>query len=101
MKAALLAAAALLASPLSALPLAAAAQDKEHAHPQRTFHMVRLEADYARPDGENLFGFDGDAWVGGDRRKLWLKAEGEIEDGDVHDGRLEVHLVPLQRMQLA
>jgi copper resistance protein B len=79
----------LVAAMLALAPGAALAQDKAEAHPHRTFHMVRLEADYARRDGENVFGWDGDAWIGGDRQKLWLKSEGEFEGGDVHEGRLE------------
>jgi copper resistance protein B len=52
--------------------------------------MVRLEADYGRAGREDVFGLDADAWVGGDRRKLWLKVEGEIEDGEVHESRGEL-----------
>ena len=85
MRAALLVAAAVLAA-----PAAAAAQDKSEAHPHRTFSMVRVEADWSRPDDESVFEWEGDAWVGGDRRKLWLKTEGEVEDGDVHEGRAEL-----------
>ena len=80
----------LLLAGLLTLPTEAAAQDKEEAHPHRTFTMVRVEADWSRPHDENVFEWDGEAWMGGDRRKLWLKTEGEVEDGDVHESRAEL-----------
>jgi copper resistance protein B len=47
-----------------------------------TFHMVRAEIDAARIDDADVVNWDADAWVGGERNKLWLKSEGELEDGD-------------------
>ena len=82
----------LLAAALVALAAPAAAQvphDKSQAHATRTFHMVRAEVDYARPHDEGVLAFETDAWIGGDRQKLWLKSEGEFEDGDLHEARLE------------
>lgn len=79
----------LLAVALMAAPAATVAQDISEGHGRRTFHMVRAEADYSRPRGEDVFDWEGDAWVGGDLQKLWFKTEGEFEDGDLHDARLE------------
>ena len=53
-----------------------------------TFHMVRAEID-TQIDGENAFNWDGEAWIGGDRNRLWLKSEGEIEDGDTHSAEIQ------------
>ena len=47
------------------------------------FHLVRAELDAGRADGEHIAAWDADAWVGGDNDKLWLKSEGEFEDGDL------------------
>lgn len=80
----------LVAAAVLAVPAAAAAQNKAEAHPHRTFSMVRVEADWSRPADESVFAWEGDAWIGGDRRKLWLKTEGEVEGGDVHESRAEL-----------
>ena len=88
----LLQAGAALAAAALALPAAAQdipPHDKAEAHPSRLFHMVRVEADYARPDNHDLATWEADAWFGGDRHKLWLKSEGENEDGELEDARVE------------
>lgn len=54
-----------------------------------TFHMVRVEIDTARVDDEDVFNWDGDAWIGGDQNKLWIKTEGEIEGGDTHEAEIQ------------
>ena len=83
----------LLGAVLAAVAGSAAAQDIPHdkaqAHERRTFHMVRAEVDYSRPDGEDVLRWEGDAWIGGDRRKLWLRSDGEHEDGDLYEASLE------------
>ena len=33
--------------------------------------------------------WEGDAWIGGDRSKLWLRSDGAYADGDLHDASLE------------
>lgn len=53
------------------------------------FHMVRAEVDAARIDGEDVIGWEGDAWIGGDVNKLWFKTEGEIESGETHDAEIQ------------
>ena len=77
----------LLATALIAAP--AGAQDMSEGHERRTFHMVRAEVDYSRPHGEEVFNWEGDAWVGGDLQKLWFKTDGELAAGDLHEARLE------------
>lgn len=76
------AAAVLIAAP-------ALAQNKHEAHPERTFTMVRTETGYARHDGEDVVSWEGDAWIGGDRNRLWFKTEGEVEAGDVEAAEIE------------
>jgi copper resistance protein B len=63
--------------------------DKAQAHERRTFHMVRAEVDHGRPDSEDVLRWESDAWIGGDRQKLWLRSDGEHEDGDLHEASLE------------
>lgn len=53
------------------------------------FHMVRAEIDGARIDGDDVINWDGEAWIGGDRDKFWLKTEGELSDGDADDAEIQ------------
>jgi len=39
--------------------------------------------------GDSDLRWDGQAWVGTDEQRLWLKSEGETQDGKVEGGRLE------------
>lgn len=48
----------------------------------RLFHMARVEADLAADDDTTRATWDGEAWIGGDRHRLWLKTAGETADGD-------------------
>jgi copper resistance protein B len=54
-----------------------------------TFHMVRAEIDGARIDGDDVVNWDGEAWIGGDRDKFWLKTEGEFSDGDAEYAEIQ------------
>lgn len=56
---------------------------------QQSFHMVRGEVDTSQIDGVDVLTWDGEAWIGGDTNRLWLKTEGDIEDGDVHDAEIQ------------
>ena len=49
--------------------------------------MHRMEE---RIGGGGDFRWDGEAWVGTDFNKLWLKSEGSLQGGAVADGRHEV-----------
>lgn len=53
-----------------------------HAHEPQLFHRFLMEGEAGRSEGSTLARWDFDGWVGNDDDKLWLKAEGEREDGD-------------------
>ncbi|MFC0679438.1 copper resistance protein B [Lysobacter korlensis] len=60
-------------------------------HDQRVVHFVqfnRLEA--WNDDGEAGQAWEGHAWVGTDHHKLWLRTEGEREDGETVSADIEV-----------
>ncbi|AZV38615.1 copper resistance protein B [Komagataeibacter xylinus] len=50
--------------------------------------LDELEGRYA-PGGTD-FRWDGEAWYGGDYNRLWLKSEGTLEHGRLHDGDHEL-----------
>lgn len=54
-----------------------------------TFHMVRGEIDFAEIDGADVVSWAGDAWIGGDINKFWIKSEGEIVDGETHEAEIQ------------
>lgn len=56
---------------------------------RRRFGKVTLERLEWQP-GEDAFGWDANAWYGGDINKVWLEAEGERVGGDTHESRLEL-----------
>ncbi|NEX91241.1 copper resistance protein B [Caulobacter sp. 17J65-9] len=58
-------------------------------HHERTYTMVRMQADASEADGAGLVTWEGDAWVGGDVNKLWLKTEGEVHDGEPEKAELQ------------
>jgi copper resistance protein B len=107
---------ALLAGALAAFGGSAAAQDHTHhgpghaaasapaaapapahggmgadmsSHHGRTFWMVRSDQEAALGGDERLFAFEADAWIGGDRRKLWLKSDVEVHDGETETAELQ------------
>jgi copper resistance protein B len=53
------------------------------------FHLLMEQLEYGVGD-DGLFRWDGQAWYGNDSRKLWLKSEGEISNGEFEHGRHEV-----------
>lgn len=65
---------------LLAAPFEARAGDEHGGHPT-VFHGFQLEADIGEGD-DTIFTWDFDGWIGTDFDKLWLKSEGEIENGD-------------------
>lgn len=78
----------------AAVGSAASAQPAERPeamdHHERTYSFVQTEIDFGSNDGADQATWDADAWVGGDRNKLWLKSEGEAEDGDLEQAELQV-----------
>jgi len=56
---------------------------------RRRFGKVTFERLEWQP-GQDSFGWDTNAWYGGDFHKLWFEAEGERESGDTRESRLEL-----------
>lgn len=70
---------------LLAVPLWAGAQDGPQLMDNRVFYRVLLdELEIAGGGGQRGTGWDGQAWVGTDTRRLWIKTEGERGAGG-HD----------------
>ncbi|MBS0639083.1 MAG: copper resistance protein B [Proteobacteria bacterium] len=56
-----------------------------------TVHGILDQAEGRIGGGQNAFRWEGQAWIGTDYNKLWLKSEGfALGKGGVDDGRLEV-----------
>lgn len=72
---------ATMAALLSLSPTWAADEHKDE-HGGQVFHMFRLEADYGASQENPVASWDLDGWIGTDENKLWLKSEGEAEDGE-------------------
>ncbi|MDP1626610.1 copper resistance protein B [Parvibaculum sp.] len=72
-----------------ALPPHAAAQEAHAAHGPDLFHRIQTDLDYTGRHG-GLWNWNVDGWIGGDVERLWIRSEGEIEDGDFE--RAEVQL---------
>lgn len=51
------------------------------AHPN-FFHMFRLETETGKSADGSVSNWDFDGWLGSDYDKLWLKSEGELDQGD-------------------
>jgi copper resistance protein B len=79
---------------LAACLLGTAANAEEMGHgddPAPTiFKNVRTELDYA-PTNDGLFNWDVDGWVGGDSERIWVRSEGEIEDGSTQDAEVQLY----------
>jgi copper resistance protein B len=54
-----------------------------------TFHLVRGEIDATRIDDADVVNWEGEAWIGGDRNKLWFKTEGELADGEAEFAEIQ------------
>jgi copper resistance protein B len=62
---------------------AAFAEDPhKHEHGGQIFHMLKLETDVGANRDGTLYTWDLDGWIGTDENKLWLKSEGEKQDGE-------------------
>lgn len=67
-----------------AVGIASASYAQEPApddHGPDLFNMIKVEVDYADRHG-GLWNGNLDGWIGGDVERLWIRAEGEIVDGD-------------------
>jgi copper resistance protein B len=54
-----------------------------------TFHLVRGEIDATSIDDADVVNWEGEAWIGGDRNKLWFKTEGELADGEAEFAEIQ------------
>lgn len=81
-----------------ALLLAAAAgahaghtEPSSHAgHDSFTYWMVRAELEAGRTNEDaDILEWNAEAWIGGDRSKVWLKSEGEAHDGDLETAEVQ------------
>ncbi|HBR68053.1 MAG TPA: copper resistance protein B [Rhodospirillaceae bacterium] len=57
----------------------------DHQHGSEIWHMFTLETDYGGGEHGPIASWDLDGWVGTDEDKLWLKSEGENEDGTTEE----------------
>jgi copper resistance protein B len=75
---------------LLGMTFAVQAEDMKHdmamEHGGTVNHMFRLETDYGASRNGGVATWDLDGWVGTDENKLWLKSEGEHQDGKLEDG---------------
>ncbi len=61
-----------------------------HDEPMLSKVMIdRVERRYAEPDA--LTYWEGQAWLGGDINKLWLKSQGDVVKGDTTEANLEAY----------
>ena len=50
-------------------------------HGNAIYHAFTLETDYGAGQHGPVASWDIDGWIGGDENKLWIKSEGENDDG--------------------
>ena len=53
----------------------------DHQHGSEVWHMFTLEMDYGGGAHGPVASWDLNGWIGTDENKIWLKSEGENEDG--------------------
>lgn len=82
----------LAVSGVAGLAMPAFADDMGHGDdPAPTiFNNIRTELDYSSIDG-GLFTWDIDGWIGGDSQRVWLRSEGEREDGSLSDAEVQIY----------
>jgi copper resistance protein B len=72
-------------------PNAAAPYGVEPVNDERIYYHALLDEFEGRfGGGGQNFRWDGEAWAGTDTNRLWLKSEGEVENGVLSDGQQEV-----------
>jgi len=67
-----------------------AAERDEAVHEAPTFHMMRVEGDYASSTG-GLWTWDLNGWIGGDIDRIWLRSEGESRDGELDEAEFQLY----------
>lgn len=77
---------------LAVLSPAATAHEMDHGDhtAPAMFSAIRVELDYA-PGGEGLFTWEVDGWIGGDAERVWVRSEGDVHDGDLEDGEVQLY----------
>ncbi|WP_428101470.1 copper resistance protein B [Candidatus Rariloculus sp.] len=76
---------------LLAVPLWASAQDGPQLMDNRVFYRVVFdELEIASSGEEERIAWDGQAWVGTDTRRLWIKTEGERISGDRDEAEMQL-----------
>lgn len=63
-------------------------EEMQHEHGGGIFHMFRLETDTGVNRGNSISSWDLDGWIGTDENKLWIKSEGEHNDGKLEDAEV-------------
>lgn len=58
-------------------------------HRMEPFHKIVTEVDYADAHG-GLWNWDVEGWIGGDVERVWLRSEGEVEDGETGNAELQL-----------
>jgi copper resistance protein B len=84
--------AALALASAASLGTAASAQEPMDgmAHHARTYTFLQAELDAGRGEGgAEQATWEVDGWIGGDRRKLWLKSEGEFGEGELESAEVQ------------
>lgn len=72
------------------------AAPRHDGHDAPTYWMVRLEADYGRADDADVWGYDAEAWIGGDASKFRLTSQGEGHEGEIETIEIEaLYTVPV------
>ena len=76
---------------LLAAPLCAIAQDGPELMDDRVFYQVLFdELEIADSGGKEAIVWDGQAWVGTDTRRLWIKTEGQRMSSDRDEAELQL-----------
>lgn len=63
-------------------------EEMKQEHGGQIFHMFRLETDTGINRGNSISSWDLDGWIGTDENKLWIKSEGEHNDGKLEDAEV-------------
>lgn len=76
---------------LVAAPVAASEEGHSAHEDDRVFaHALLDQFEIQSGDAGNAKAWDGQAWIGGDYNKLWIKSEGGVEQGHVRDADAEL-----------
>jgi copper resistance protein B len=57
---------------------------------ERIFYHAVLDQFEGRFGTDNSFRWEGEAWVGTDENRIWLKSEGKLSGGEVEDGQQQL-----------